>query len=388
MKIGILSMQRIVNYGSFLQAYALKQCFLERGCEVEFVDYHCVKNDDSNEKQNIYKNLVAKGRTVAGLLFAQINKAYAEKRCRAHLVNVFNSRFPQYAKEKLCLIPNNYNPKVDILIIGSDEVFNLTQKNPEVGCSFELLGKDNNAQYVFSYAASFGNTTIQKLEDTGIADEVAYYLNKFTDISCRDKNSQDIVTHLTHRITKKHIDPVLLYDFTQEMSAESEGEIDIRINKPYLLVYSYANRINEQEEIAIKQFAKERNLLILTCGMIQGFEDVYIPAMPFDLLRYFKNAAYVVTDTFHGAILSVKFNKNFVTFVRASTEKNYGNQEKLEDFIHTAGLEDRIVRDIGEFACILSDEIDYGGVNTILKEERQKAYSYLDEICCTHVRGQ
>ena len=39
-KIGIMSMQRIANYGSFLQAYALKQLIEELDCKVEFVDYH------------------------------------------------------------------------------------------------------------------------------------------------------------------------------------------------------------------------------------------------------------------------------------------------------------------------------------------------------------
>lgn len=39
-KIGILSMQRIYNYGSFLQAYGLKKILEELGGDVTFVDYH------------------------------------------------------------------------------------------------------------------------------------------------------------------------------------------------------------------------------------------------------------------------------------------------------------------------------------------------------------
>ena len=54
-KVGIMSMQRIANYGSFLQAYALKQLIEEVGCNVEFVDYHVgapviVENADSKNK--------------------------------------------------------------------------------------------------------------------------------------------------------------------------------------------------------------------------------------------------------------------------------------------------------------------------------------------------
>lgn len=378
MRIGILSMQRIVNYGSFLQAYALKRCFLERGCEVEFVDYHCKQAGGNADRQTIRQILMRNGRTLAGLIYARVNRVYAEKRRKAQLVNEFNSRFPQYAQEKLELIPDNYNPRVDALVIGSDEVFNLTQTNPEVGYSLELLGKDNNAQYLFSYAASFGNTTLQKLEENKIAEEVAYYLKRFTDISCRDTNSRNIVRQLTGHDAKKHIDPVLLYDFQWEMYHEKTG---MKVDKPYLLVYAYANRITAQEADAIRQYAKDHGLLIVTCGMIQGFEDIYIPAMPFELLKYFQNASCVVTDTFHGAVLSVKFQKNFVTFVRSSKGQAYGNQEKLEDFIGIVNLGERIIRNIEELAYVLAQKIDYDTVEVILKEERQKAYAYLEEIC-------
>ena len=38
-RVGILSMQRIYNYGSSLQAYALKKILEDLGCDVQFVDY-------------------------------------------------------------------------------------------------------------------------------------------------------------------------------------------------------------------------------------------------------------------------------------------------------------------------------------------------------------
>ena len=59
----------------------------------------------------------------------------------------------------------NYNPTVDCLVIGSDEVFNCIQKNSNVGYSPELFGKNNHAKKLITYAASFGNTTLEKLEN-------------------------------------------------------------------------------------------------------------------------------------------------------------------------------------------------------------------------------
>lgn len=61
----------------------------------------------------------------------------------------------------------NYNPELDCLVIGSDEVFNCIQKNSNVGYSPELFGKDNRAKKLITYAASFGNTTLEKLDRYG-----------------------------------------------------------------------------------------------------------------------------------------------------------------------------------------------------------------------------
>lgn len=59
-KVGIMSMQRIANYGSFLQAYALKQLIEELGCKVEFVDYHVSESiiiEDTDSKNKFMRKL-------------------------------------------------------------------------------------------------------------------------------------------------------------------------------------------------------------------------------------------------------------------------------------------------------------------------------------------
>ena len=59
-KVGIMSMQRIANYGSFLQAYALKQLIEELGHKVEFVDYHVgapVIADNADNKNKFVRKL-------------------------------------------------------------------------------------------------------------------------------------------------------------------------------------------------------------------------------------------------------------------------------------------------------------------------------------------
>ena len=56
-KIGIMSMQRIVNYGSFLQAYGLKSMLEELGNKVEFIDYQYEKSLVESKKDNLISRI-------------------------------------------------------------------------------------------------------------------------------------------------------------------------------------------------------------------------------------------------------------------------------------------------------------------------------------------
>ena len=115
-KVGIMSMQRIANYGSFLQAYALKQLIEEIGCNVEFVDYHVgapviAENADSKNK-----------------FVRKIEKGLETFRYQAPFLHKLSFiRYKQsFSKKNMPLLgitdEMNYNPTLDCLVIGSDEV--------------------------------------------------------------------------------------------------------------------------------------------------------------------------------------------------------------------------------------------------------------------------
>ena len=187
-KAGILSMQRIYNYGSFLQAYALKKMMEECGAEVEFVDYHpgeCIlpSKETTGMKRKIQKGLEIlrmKGRLRDKIQFVKYKKNYARK------------NYPVLGLKETY----NYAPKLDLLVIGSDEVFNCIQDNSNVGFAPELFGAGHQANRLISYAASFGNTTLESLKKYQVADQVAQWLRAFDALSVRDENSRKIVQEL------------------------------------------------------------------------------------------------------------------------------------------------------------------------------------------------
>lgn len=91
------------------------------------------------------------------------------------------------------------------------------------------------------------------------------------------------------------------------------------------------------------------------------------------MLDVFKKAEYVITDTFHGAVLSIKENRQFVALVRRS------NQNKLCDLLKRTGLLDRQWKSGCDLRNVMDAPICYQSVNKILVKERQRALDYLKE---------
>lgn len=368
-KVGIMSMQRIANYGSFLQAFALKTLIEELGVQVEFVDYHVEApvNVDDSKTSNNYIRKIKKGVEVLG-----------------YHAPIFHSlsfiKYKQDFQKKYMVLLGvtdelNYNPELDILIVGSDEVFNCIQKNTNVGYSLELFGKNHKARKLISYAASFGNTTLEKLKRYGKAEEVGRYLKKFDALSVRDENSGKIVKKLTGRIVEYHLDPVLAYDYIHECDKIPKTE---KAEK-YLIVYAYSGRISKEESKWIKAYAKKKGLKIYAIGGIQRCTDRFINCSPFEVLSYFRNAEEVITDTFHGSIFSIITERKFTTLVRKSVGNSYGNEEKLTDLLERLELCNRITFDIKDAEKINQVEIDYNKVGKVLTEQRRRTKEYLKE---------
>lgn len=368
MKVGIMSMQRVINYGSFLQAYGLSKIIEQMGHSVEFVDYLPETSLIQERQISRSSRIIARAKNLLRLLVP----AYREYRNKQICMNrSFSEFYSEFQKKFLPVLgvheQKNYCPDLDVLVIGSDEVFNCTQPGSMVGYSLQLFGKDHHAKKLMSYAASFGTTTIEKLEYHQVAEEIGEYLGRFDYISVRDENSAEIVENLTGRIAEQHIDPVLLYDFPEV------NEILVPLHD-YIVVYAYAGRIEDAEAEEIRRFAIKHKKKILSLGFYQPFCDEYVLASPLEVLAYIKNADYVVTDTFHGSVFSIKYQVPFATIIRES------NQQKLSDLLHRFCLDGRRVMHLSDLENKLCTPIDCESVRALLKQNQRNARMYLSGI--------
>ena len=344
MRIGIMSMQRVFNYGSYLIAYSMKNTFEKMGHKVEFVDFKVTPplttyRTDHQEKQ-----------------LSERDKLHLEHQ------HHFKVTFTEKWLKGLGINERNERPELDLLIIGSDEVFNTVDTS-----SLELYGKNHRAKKVITYAASCGSTTYERLVSFGKDKEVADLLKKIDAISVRDNNTKEFVEKLTNITPTMSLDPVLLYDFENEIIDKVEDE-------NYIIVYSYILRLNNEENEALINFARKHNKKIICVGMYQKCCDKFIPAAPLEMLGYFKKADYVFTDTFHGSIFSIKAQKPFATLIRES------NKEKLTDLLERFDKSDRIIGGMEDLEKVLLAPIDYTNTNQIIEKMRIEAYDYLNQF--------
>lgn len=356
MKIGILSMQRVPNYGSFLQAFSLKKQFEKRGHSVYFIDIltgRKVCNDTAPSPNLLHK--------LDKYFFKRISNVFFYR----HMNKIHTADYNKYLEN---VDTSASNEKFDLVVIGSDEVFNASIPS-KWGFTSQLFGDVKNADRVVTYAASCGSMTFEISKELGITDEIRTAMMRLEHISVRDINTSDFVEQIIGKRPILNVDPVFISDFDNYIP-----KMRIR-RKPYLLVYAYGNRICEEQEIrAIKAYAKKNKLDIISVGMQQRWCSHNIAANAFELLHFVKNAAFIVTDTFHGTVFSIKYNKQFAALVRES------NKNKLEGLLKQFSLNSRIASDAHSIETILNTKIDYGVTNAFIAAEQQRAYNYIDMI--------
>lgn len=351
MRVNLVSMQRVMNQGSFLQAYALRKLLSENGAEVRFSDIRPgIANDTMAEH---YDEEFLSG-TVK--YYSKIKLHSKVKKQRSILLEAQKSGLELDAKEF---------DSPDLTVIGSDEVFNCLAPSAW-GISKQLLGDVDGSPRTVSYAASCGHTRFENIPEQCVG-YISKALSKFEQISVRDQNTLDFIN--SFGLTAEcHLDPVLIYEFPNELKP-------VELHDRYMLIYSYSGRIHNTDDINnIKEFARKRHLKTVAAGEMQYWCDINLPVHPFELLWLFKNAEYVLTDTFHGAIMSMKYNKNMVCLIRNS------NRNKLSDLLIRLGREDRIIDAVNEIETIYEKKTNYCETNRIIDSERERTRKYLYNI--------
>ena len=367
-KIGILSMQDVNNFGSVLQAYALKQLVSSLGYEVSFLKIRPSAEDDClliNREEYIEDNEYETGFLTK---LKKIDK-YFINRIRHKCSN--KKQFVLFEDFRINYLPQiDEKQRVNTCIIGSDEVFNCLLKS-RWGFTSQLYGNIPNADKVITYAASCGSTSIEMVP-IRVKNRIKESFENISAFSVRDENTRSFVKSIVGIDPYVHFDPVVITDFEKEIEA---AEFPAMLKgKRYCVVYSYPNRFHDKKDLKyITQFCQNKGMEIISLGGYQMWIKDSLALEPFSLLKVFKEADFVITDTFHGAIFSEKYAKRYAIVVRRS------NRNKLFDLAQKLSIGNHIISNIAELESVFAVEEGKERIRTIEKDGYAQSKEYLKE---------
>lgn len=341
-KVAIITVQNSLNYGAYLQAYALSKTCSEINENTYFIN--------------------TKARKPYRETFRQIIKALLQfkfKKIGYELTLI--KKYKKAWKEFKIISPKDIN-KEDICITGSDEIWNIVRREM---LNFPIFfGIGINTDNIVSYAPSCNTTPIELFKEQ---PQLITALKKYKNISVRDNHTKEVVTELTKKNVVKVLDPTLLKK--KEYYQEKEDVVDI--DGKYILVYSYSDDIKLDEVKQIKEYAKENDLKLVAVGLHLDWCDINIAASPMEFLGLVDKSEKIITSTFHGTIFSFIYRKNFIVYP--------GNKNKILNFLEDWNLQSRSTK-VKKFEDIVEEEINYDIIENEIDKEIQKSKQYINNI--------
>jgi hypothetical protein len=226
------------------------------------------------------------------------------------------SRTKNYAKEEL--------RKYDAYIVGSDQIWRYSYSKPVIKDVYLSFTKGLNCKRI-SYAASFGVSELDYPSDIEQACRVL--LQQFNAVSVREETAIKICKEHFQVCAKQVVDPTLLND--------KQVYEDVCKNIPTKsgILVAYVLDMTPEKKRYILETSKEKGLeaVILTEKRKGGITIE-------EWLAYFRDASFVFTDSFHGTVFSIIFEKDFITF-----DNSKRGSDRFVSLLHQFSLEDRLV---------------------------------------------
>lgn len=357
MKIGILTVPFNNNYGGFLQAFALKRILENMGHEVVIINRR--RNKDDNFKVKIMNFLIKIH--VRKDMIKEISK-YTEQFKREYLYPMTEEYYTSEELKK-CL---NYN--FDAVIVGSDQVWRYKSAGDSIDDFFCNFLEGTNIPH-FSYAASMGTAEMEY--PTNKIAICTRLLNDFKAISVREQSTVDILkTHFGVKEVQVVLDPTMLLDkrvFVDLFKGKYE-----KPQKPY--VFTYVLDDNDSLRNNIADFASNHNLEIVNLRAQTGnIREIKVIEPVEKWLSSLFYADYVITDSFHGMVFSLIFNKQFVVYGNVRT-----GMSRIEHLLSLLGIGERLIAVDGQMSSIIDSPINWSILNTRLEERRNDSISFLN----------
>ena len=360
-RVGILTMHRVVNYGSALQAYATQHIVESMGYDSEIIDYE-YPNVFQYERGEMPPRYGWKSRLAKAFgLSARWRKA---------------NKFETFRKEHLIMSgyyasPDGIKaapPRYDIYMTGSDQVWNPRFTHGDTTFLLDFVtGKPKTA-----YAASFAASSLDK----HYSEIYSCLLEQYSSISVREEGGRKIIKDLLGKDVPIVADPTLLLS-QKEWGELIGGNVEVG---GYILVYMLDYAFDPTAVIydVIMRLAKETSLKVVSLGKLDSNKipdcEIIDDAGPTEFIRLFMGASCIVTSSFHGTAFAVNFGKPLFSVVGDVASCD----DRQSSFLKLLGLDNCIIKPGSNIDKVNMNSGETKGSADKLCLLRHKSLAYLE----------
>lgn len=373
-KIAILTLPLHSNYGGLLQAFALQKALASLGHQSLLINnktsnYPNWRKRISFAKQKVFQ-LIKGGAVLRPDLTSKRNKK---------IIGEHSAKFVERYIHKTDLVPSIFNFEdvksynFEGYVVGSDQVWR-PNYTPSIATYFYDFLKPISSIKKISYAASFGVDHWQYSSQE--TENCAKLAKMFDAVSVREDSGISLCQENLNVDAVKVLDPTLLIDKREyEVLVENA-----QLTKPKGRLFTYildrsASNI-EMEEKAAKYLNTNHFTAMPRKDMrnlsAENIKEFIFPPVE-EWINGFMSAEYIITDSFHGTLFSIIFNKKFISI---------GNKRRglsrFTSILKQLGLENRLILDVSDFSPeLLNEDVDWDSVNIKLEMERKESLDFL-----------
>lgn len=388
MKIGIVTVTYVNNFGSHLQTFALQQIIRSMGFQTEIISPKGLSKEISKRR---YAYLLSRLYDFNELKsYSSVLKIKIAQRLDKGFGRALKQRaqkFISFAEKEYKFSPitsswaelTNLCKGYSAVVIGSDQ--NWRPANIAGGYyTIEYVPEDINK---VAYSTSFGISRVIPSQN----EKAKFFLSRINHLSVREDSGRRIIKDLIDRDVPVVCDPTLLLaksEWERYIEIESQTDLTDIVQTSYILCYYLGeNPMHRQfaKKLREKTGYKIVSILMGEERYYKEKEDCYDISVscigPLDFVNLISHAKYVCTDSFHGCAFSLLFQKELFAFYKSSTNSKMSVNDRLDSMLGWAGVKNRIIKDDVEITDSLLEPIDYEDVEKRIEEKREMSMQFL-----------
>lgn len=370
MKIAILTLPFNTNYGGIIQNYALQIVLKKKGHDVETVNIKPKAKLSFKRAPFIYANrvfnkILCKDNSIiflerkknidASIIRREVNK-FIEK----------NIVLTEPLKSKKDFFKYDFD-KYDAIVVGSDQVWRIPYAYPGIETYF-LDFVNNKETKKIALSASFGTDETEFPER--LIRKCGDLIKDFDIVTVREESAISLMKNTygwKFKTEPMHtLDPTMMLDKEDYLKISSEYTDDTDKNG----LFYYVLDMNDEKMELINKISSDLGLKPFTVSpkttdFYDKVEERVVPPIE-EWLQAFNKASFVFTDSFHGTVFSIIFNKEFIAIGNDAR-----GMARFNSLMNKFYLHNRFITSIGEYKNQAEEAIDWYSVNDILKKERE-----------------